>query len=117
MSLEKFGFHYAFRRRRLVNMRVKDSLSGLIGKVISGVVVAEYGQGDPSTRMFLTFSDGTAFELWEDQFGVEMAGDLDDVNLDQLVEMLKMRPSAKLQVFRPPHEDPNKPQRDLLTDR
>lgn len=97
-------------------MRAKDSLSDLIGKTIRGAIVAQYPDGSPHSRMFLTFSDGTAFEFWEDAYGLQMAGELDDGYVDQLVEMLERRDGAVVTAFRPKYEDPNEPQRDLLTD-
>lgn len=97
-------------------MRVKDSLSDLVGKIISGVVVAQYPKGNPHSRIFLTFSDGTAFEFWEDEWCFAMADGLDSGGVDQIVKMLERRDGAKIDVFRPSHEDPNQPQRDLLTD-
>ena len=97
-------------------MRTKDSLNDLIGKIISGVVVAQYPEGNPRSRTYLTFSDGTAFEFWEDEEGMAMAGGLDVGGVDQITEMLERREGAKIVTFRPPHEDPNVPQRDMLTD-
>ena len=97
-------------------MRIKDSLNDLIGKIISGVMVAQYPEGNPRSRIYLTFSDGTAFEFWEDEEGMEMAGGLDVGGVDQIVEMLERREGAKINAVRPPHEDPNVPQRDMLAD-
>jgi len=97
-------------------MRVKDSLSDLIGKIVSGVVVAQYPEGSPRCRVYLTFADGTAFEFWEDDYGIEMAGGLEHGGVDQLVSRLRCRTNADVVAFRPPHEDPNVPQRDLLTE-
>ena len=97
-------------------MRVKDSLSDLIGKIISGVVVAQYPKGNPRSRIFLTFSDGTAFEFWEDEGSMAMAGDLDSGGVDQIVTMLERREGAKIHAFRAPHQDPNAIQRDMLAD-
>ena len=96
-------------------MRVKDSLSDLIGKIISGVVVAQYPDGNPRCRIYLTFTDGTAFEFWADDYGIEIAGGLEHGSVDQLVSRLRRRERADIVAFRPPHEDPNVPQRDLLT--
>ena len=97
-------------------MRVKDSLSDLIGKIISGVVVAQYPKGNPRSRIYLTFSDGTAFEFWEDEESIAMAGGLDHGGVDQIVKMLGRREGAKIKAFRPPHEDPDAKQRDMLVD-
>ena len=97
-------------------MRVKESLADLIGKIISGVVVAQYPQGNPRSRIYLTLSDGTAFEFWDDDNSIHMAGGLDTGGVDQIVKMLDRREGAKIHAFRPPHEDPDQPQRDMLTD-
>ena len=95
-------------------MRVKDSLFDLIGKTISGVVVAKYPEGNPRSRIYLTFSDGTAFEFWEDEGAMSMAGGLERGGVDQLVKMMERREGAEIHAFRPPHVDPDAPQRDLL---
>jgi len=97
-------------------MRVKDSLSDLIGKIISGVVVAQYSKGYPRSRIYITFSDGTAFEFWEDEETMSMAGGLDSGGVDHIVEMLERRDGAKIHAFRPSHEDPDAKQRDMLVD-
>ena len=97
-------------------MRVKGSLNDLIGKIISGVVVAQYPKGNPRSRIFLTFSDGTAFEFWEDEESIAMAGALDRGGVNQITEMLERREGAKIATFRPSHEDPHESQQDLLSD-
>ena len=102
-------------------MRVKDSLNDLIGKIISGVVVAQYPKGNPRSQIYLTFSDGTAFEFWEDEDSIlasyiAMAGGLDHGGVDQIVDIMERRKGAKITVFRAPHEDPDAIQRDMLTD-
>ena len=97
-------------------MRVKDSLSDLIGKIISGVVVAQYPKGNPRSRIYLTFSDGTAFEFWEDEESIAMAGGLDSGGVDHITKILERREGAKIVTFRPPHEDPSASQQDLLSD-
>ena len=96
-------------------MRVKDAVSDLIGKIISGVVVAQYPKGYPRSRIYLTFSDGTAYEFWEDEQSIEMSGGLDHGGVDQIVEILERREGAKIHAFRAPHEDPDAVQRDMLT--
>lgn len=98
-------------------MRIKDSLPLLIGKTISGIVIGEYPKGDPATRYFLTFADGTAFEFWKGRYGMEMASGLDNDDVEQIIEMLNRRPGAKIHVCRPAHEDQKESQRDLLIDR
>ena len=102
-------------------MHVKDSLSDLIGKIISGVVVGQFPKGNPRTQIYLTFSDGTAFEFWEHEGSIansyiDMAGYLVDGGVDQIAKKLERRPGAKITVFRAPHEDPDAIQRDMLTD-
>ena len=102
-------------------MRVKDSLNDLIGKIISGVVVAQYPKGNPRSQIYLTFSDGTAFEFWEDEDSivasyVAMAGGLDHGSVDQIVKRLEKRKGAKITTFRAPHENPDAVQRDMLAD-
>jgi len=97
-------------------MRVKDSLSDLIGKTIRGVVVAHNGDGHPRSRVFLAFSDGTAFEFWAEEEDVSVASGLVQYSVDQLIEMLKRRENTQVRTFRAPHEDPDAVQRDLLSD-
>jgi hypothetical protein len=97
-------------------VRVRESLSDLIGKIISGVVVAQYPKGTPRSQLFITFSDGTAFEFWEDGQMLSMAKGLDSTNVDQLIARLEQRDGAQINVIRPSHEDPKAIQRDMLTD-
>jgi len=97
-------------------MRVKESLSDLIGKIISGVVVAQYPKGNPRSHIYLTLSDGTAFEFREDEETVSMAGDLGSGGVDQIVKMLERREGAKIHAFRAPHQDSDAVQRDMLVD-
>ena len=96
-------------------MRIKSSLKSLIGKIISGVVIAQYPKGNPSTRIYLTFSDGTAFEFWQDDEIISMASALNEGGVDQLVKMLERREGAKIHTFRAPHQDPDAIQQDMLT--
>ncbi len=97
-------------------MRVKDSLSDLIGKTINSVVVAHNKEGHPYSRLFLVFSDGLAFEFWAEEEDVEVAGSLVPYSVDQLIEMLKRRENTQVRAFRAPHEDPDAVQRDMLSD-
>ena len=85
-------------------MRVPDSLQRIIGKVISGVVVADSPGSSPRCRIFLTFSDGTAFEFWEDEYGVEMAGDLEIGNVDLITTRLRSTTQSNIVAVRPPHQ-------------
>ena len=98
-----------------MTVRIKNSLSDFIGKTISGIVVAEYPEGNPINRIFLTFSDGTALETWQDYDILHMSHAPDFGAVDKAVDILERREGAKIQVFRPAHEDQNEPQRDLLT--
>jgi hypothetical protein len=98
-----------------MTIRIKDSLHDFIGKEISGIVTAEYPKGNPINRVFVTFSDGTALETWQDDDVIHMSHAPDFGTVDKALEILERREGAKIQIFRPPHEDPNQPQRDLLT--
>jgi hypothetical protein len=98
-------------------MRIKNSLNDLIGKIVNGIVIAEYAEGNPTNRIFLTFSDGSAFEIWQDDNIISMASDPNTGDVEQLVQLLKRREGAEVRAFRPRHEDPSDPQHDLLTDR
>ena len=95
--------------------RFKNLLPDFIGKIFSGIAVAEYPEGNPINRIFLNFSDGTALETWQDYDTIYMSHASDFATVDKAVEILERREGAKIQVFRPPHEDPNVPQRDFLT--
>ena len=100
-----------------MTVRIKNSLSAFIGKTISGIIAAEYPEGNPINRIFLTFSDGTALETWQDDDIICMGHAPDFGAVDKAIEILERREGAKIQVFRPPHEDQKEPQRNLLTDR
>ena len=97
-------------------MRVKDSLTDLIGKTINSVVVAHNEEGHPRSRIFLVFPDDTVFEFWAEEEDVEVAGSLVPYSVDQLIEMLKRRENTQVRTFRAPHEDPDAVQTDLLSD-
>ena len=98
-----------------MTIRIKNSLQDFIGKTINGIVAAEYPEGNPINRMFLTFSDGTALETWQDDEVIHMSHAPDFGTVDKAIEILERREGAKIQAFRSPHEDPDEPQRDLLT--
>jgi hypothetical protein len=98
-----------------MTIRIKNSLHDFIGKTISGIVTAEFTNGNPINRIFLTFSDGTALETWQDNEIIYMSHAPDFGTVDKAVEILERREGVKIQAFRSPHEDPNEPQRDLLT--
>ena len=99
-----------------MTIKIKDSLHDFVGKTVAGIVTAEYPNGNPINRIFFTFSDGTALETWQDNEVIYMSHAPDFGIVDKAVEILERREGAKIQVFRPPHEDPNEPQRDLLPD-
>ena len=96
--------------------RAKDALANMLGKIISGVVVAKNKEGNPYERLFLLFSDGTSFELWTESDDLRVASAIDQCGMDEIVKVLNRRPNTEVHVFRPPHEDPDAPQRDMLTD-
>ena len=98
-----------------MTVRVKESLSDFIGKIVSGIVVAEYPEGNPINRIFLIFSDSTALEAWQDDDVIHLSHAPDFGSVDKAVEILQRRQGARIQVFRPPHEDPNEPQHDFLS--
>ena len=97
-------------------MKNKDSLSDLIGKIINGVVVAQYPKSNPRSQIYLTFSDGTSFEFWEREGYISIASGFDDGGVDHLVKKLERTEGVKVTAFRAPHEDPDAVQRDMLTD-
>ena len=99
-----------------MTIKIRDSLQDFIGKKINGIVASEYPEGNPINRIFFTFSDGTALETWQDDEIIYMSHAPDFGAVDKAIEILERREGAKIQVFRPPHEDLNEPQRDLLTD-
>jgi hypothetical protein len=47
---------------------MKNGIRQIIGKSVSGVVLAENDERSPRTQLFLTFSDGTYLEIWGDEF-------------------------------------------------
>ena len=97
-------------------MRVKDSLNDVIGKIVSGVVVAKSQSDHPRSQVYFVFSDGTALEFWGDQEGISMGSGLDELGVDQIVKILEKRSGIQIHVIRAPHEDPDARQRDMLTD-
>ena len=46
---------------------MKRGIQKVLGKTISGIVVAENDR-EPKIQMFLTFTDGTYFEIWGNNF-------------------------------------------------
>ena len=95
--------------------RSQRALSQMIGKIVSGVVLTTTSEGHPRSQVFITFSDGTAFEFWSDDEPICTASGFDHCCLNDIVAIQNMREGTKVKVFRSPHEDPNQLQRDLLT--
>lgn len=61
-----------------MGQEMKDGVREIVGKSVSGVIVAKNDQGEPHVQVFLTFSDGTYFEFWGENFscaGGVMRGD------------------------------------------
>ena len=46
---------------------MKEGIRQVLGKTISGIVVAENDK-EPAMQLFLTFTDGTYFEIWGNSF-------------------------------------------------
>ena len=95
-------------------MRLNDSLFELIGKRISGIVVGQYQKGNPRVRIYFTFFDGTAYELWQDDDVIYTSSGLETGGVDHFAEVMARRDGAVIRVFRPPHEDPDEPQIDWV---
>ncbi len=76
--------------------RVKDSLADMIGKIISGVVVAKNDEGNPDNRLFLVFSDGTSFEFWTESDELSVASSVNPFGMDDIVKILKRRPNTDI---------------------
>ena len=53
---------------------MKGGPEHIVGKLITGVVVAS-SPNDPKNQLFLTFSDGTYFEIWGAAFSCASALD------------------------------------------
>ena len=47
---------------------MKDGLKDIVGKTVSGVVVAANSHNHPHQQVFLVFPDGTYFEFYGEQF-------------------------------------------------
>ena len=87
----------------------------MIGKIVSGVVLTECPDGNPRSQVFITFSDGTAFEFWCDDEVIRTASGLDHQSLEEIVRIQQKRDGNVVKAFRPPHQQPANPQRDLLS--
>ena len=97
-----------------MTIRIKHSLDGFIGKIVSGFVMAEYTDGNPINRIFVIFSDGTSLETWQDDGLLYMSEAPGFGSVDKAVEILERRQGGKIQAFRARHEDPNDPQGDFI---
>ena len=94
--------------------RSDAALAGLVGKIVSGIVITQNEQGNPRSQIFVTFSDGTSFEFWTGQEVICTATGLDHQCLDDIVDIQDRREGTQIITFRPPHQDPSNLQRDLL---
>lgn len=90
-------------------------LTEIIGKIVSGVVLTRNTNGNPRSQVFITFSDGTAFEFWANYEVICMASGLDNCCVDEIVTNQKRRDGTRVMAFRPAHEDANSPQADFLS--
>ena len=99
-----------------MRLRSEEAFAAIVGKIVSGVVVADHEDGSPRSQIFLTFRDGTAFELWGDEAPIGTGSGLDNQSTEEIVRNLEKRDGTKIRIFRPLHEDPNAAQRDLLSD-
>jgi len=97
-------------------IRSVDVLSQLLGKTVSGLVTTTNNESCPRSQLILTFTDGTSFEFWVDTGHILTASGVDKCGLDHVVDVLRRRIGTEFQVIRPPHEDPDAIQRDMLTD-
>lgn len=66
---------------------MKDGIREIVGKTISGVVIAQNQERSPRNQVFLTFSDGTYFEIWGDSF--TCAGGVDRGTADDAIAYAK----------------------------
>ena len=79
---------------------MKSVVGGLIGRTVSGVIVAE-SEKRPRQQVFLTFTDGTYFEFWGDQFSC--AGGLQRGGISEVTAYVENTMGAKVsQMHRPP---------------
>jgi hypothetical protein len=46
---------------------MKNGIKQIVGKTVSGIVVASK-DGAPRQQLFLSFTDGTYFEIWGESF-------------------------------------------------
>jgi hypothetical protein len=77
-------------------MKVKDSLSQLIGKTLSGVVVC---RNPNRSQLFLAFEDGTSYEFWVSDADLSMASGIDQQSLEMVIEVLGRESRNEFVVF------------------
>ena len=65
---------------------MKTGVKETIGKTISGVVVTN-NDNSPHIQLFLTFTDGTYFEIWGNDFSC--AGRVDIGDMEKVVDYIK----------------------------
>lgn len=65
---------------------MKDGIQKVLGKKISGVIVAQKNES-PRKQLFIIFSDDTHLELWGDQF--TCASGLDNGGIAEAVSYAK----------------------------
>lgn len=98
-------------------VRAKDSLSDIIGKTISSVVVAENRQSEPRVQVFLVFSDNTSFEIWSNDKDLSVASGVDKCDKDRIIEVLKNRQETQIWTFESDAFNLAMTQQDLLSPR
>lgn len=86
----------------------------MIGKIVNGVVLTLNSEGHPRSQVFITFSDGTAFEFWADNEMLCTASGLDECCLEDIIATQNKREGTKVKAYRPPHQDIGNPQRNLF---
>lgn len=99
----------------MMGVRSEEALSNVIGKLVSGVVLTRNTSGNPRSQVFITFSDGTAFEFWANGEVISMASGLDNCSLEEIVTSQERRNDTRVKVFRSRHEDPANPQRSFAS--
>ena len=106
---QHFSEGYKFMR-----LRSEEAFAAIVGKIVSGVVVADNEHGTPQSQIFFTFRDGTAFELWGDEAAIGTGSGLDRQSVDEIARNLKKREGTTIRTFRPSYEDPEAVQQDLF---
>ena len=67
----------------LIGVVMKDGIGQILGRTVSGVIIAKNERRSPRYQLFLTFSDGTYFEIWGDS--VACAGGIDRGGADAAI--------------------------------